>query len=85
MKLSEFIIDNNTEVIYFDETSFHSRLVQRKAWWMKGERLKIPFTENRGEGFTCMGALSKCLKNNSYFEIHKSTKGSCVINFMTNI
>jgi hypothetical protein len=24
MKLSDFILDENTEVIYFDETSFHS-------------------------------------------------------------
>ena len=24
MKLSDFIVDKNTEVIYFDETSFHS-------------------------------------------------------------
>jgi hypothetical protein len=24
MKLSDFILDDNTEVIYFDETSFHS-------------------------------------------------------------
>ena len=85
MMLSDFILDENTEVIYFDETSFHSRLIQRKAWWKRGERFKIPYTENRGEGFTLMGAISNCLKNNGYFEIHKSTKGSCVINFMTNI
>ena len=48
MKLSDFIVDENTEVIYFDETSFHSRLIQRKAWWKKGERFRIPYTENRG-------------------------------------
>ena len=24
MKLSNFIVDSNTEVLYFDETSFHS-------------------------------------------------------------
>ena len=35
MKLSDFILDDNVEVIYFDETSFHSRLVQKKAWWYK--------------------------------------------------
>jgi hypothetical protein len=85
VKLSDFILDENTEVIYFDETSFHSRLVQRKAWWRKGERLKIPYTENRGEGFTLLGAVSKCLKNKGYFEVHRSTKGACVINFMQNI
>ena len=32
-----------------------------------------------------MGAISHCLKNNGYFEVHKSTKGTCVIEFMTNI
>jgi transposase len=32
-----------------------------------------------------MGAISHCLKNNGYFEVHKSTKGACVIEYMTNI
>ncbi len=44
MKLSEFILDDNVEVIYFDETSFHSRLVQKRAWWLKGKRFKVPST-----------------------------------------
>ena len=60
-------------------------MVQKRAWWHRGQRLKIPYTENRGSGFTLMGAISHCLKNNGHFEVHKSTKGACVIEFMKNI
>jgi hypothetical protein len=59
--------------------------VQKRAWWHKGQRLKIPSTKTRGEGFTLFGAISNCLESNGYFEVHKSTKGTCVIEFMTNI
>lgn len=85
MKLSDFILDKDTEVIYFDETSFHSRMIQKRAWWKKGKRFKIPSTQIRGRGFTLFGAISHCLKNEAYFEVHKSTKGTCFMSFMKNL
>ena len=85
MKLSDFILDDNVEILYFDETSFHSRLVQKRAWWVKGKRLKVPSTKERGQGFTLFGAISPCLKGNAYFEVHNSTKGVYFMDFMKNI
>ena len=79
MKLSDFILDKDVEVIYFDETSFHSRMIQKRAWWKKGQRFRVPSTQIRGAGFTLMGALSHCLEGNAYFEVHKSTKGLCFV------
>ena len=85
MKLSDFIHDPNVEVIYFDETSWHSRMVQRRAWWFKGQRFKVTSTQERGKGWTLFGAISPCLRGNAYFEIHHSTKGVYFEEFMTNI
>ena len=85
MKLSDFIFDKATEVIYFDETSFHSRLVQKRAWWVRGMKFKIPSTKERGKGFTLFGAISNCLEGNGYFEVHRTTNSLNFIEFMTNI
>ena len=85
MKLSDFILDPNIEVIYFDESSFHSQMTQTRAWWWKSKKLKIPSTYARGTGFTLYGAVSPCLKGNAYFEIHKSTKGEFYMSYMKNL
>ena len=45
----------------------------------------MPSTEERGQGFTLYGAISPCLKDNGYFEVHNSTKGPYYIEFMRNI
>ena len=81
----EFIHEDPAKVIYFDETSWNSRMVQRRAWWFKGKTFKVSSTQERGTGWTLFGAISPCLKGNAYFEIHNSTKGIFFEEFMTNI
>ena len=60
-------------------------MIQKKAWWKNGDRFKVPSTQIRGKGFTLFGAVSHCLKNKAYFEVHKTTKGVCFVEFMKNI
>ena len=74
-KLREFIFDDKVAVIYFDETTFHSRMTQSRAWTAE-KKLKVPSTKIRGSGFTVFGAVGECLKDNGYFEIHDKTKGT---------
>ena len=83
-KLREFIFDDDTHVIYFDETSFHSWQHQRRAWSSLC-KVKVPSTKLRGANFTLYGAISDCLRDSAYFEVHDSTNGVDFLAFMGNM
>jgi len=59
--------------------------VQKRAWWVKGERFRVPATHKRGSNFTLFGAISPCLIDNSYFEVYPSTKGIYFEEFVKNL
>ena len=66
--------------------TFYTRcMTQSKVWWKRGKSFRVPIPQNRGSGITLFGAISHCLQNKGYFEVHHSTNGDSVINFMTNI
>ena len=85
IKLGEYISEPNTVMGYFDETSMHSQLIQRKVWYFKGVQLKIPSTKVRGKNFTVMGILSEALPDCGYFEVVPKTNKICFLEFMRNL
>ena len=89
--------DPNVVMMYFDvsfkscsslflqETSFNSRMIQKKAWFFRQKQLKVPSTKIRGKGATIMGTISKCLPNNGYFQIVEKTSKICFMEYLNNL
>jgi hypothetical protein len=89
MRMSDWIMEGRP-VIYFDETTFSPDMHQKKAWYYRGRRFAVPLRKQsmkRGEkyGFSVYGAVSECIKNGGYFELHQSSNKEDFCAFMERL
>jgi transposase len=89
MRMSDWIVEDRP-VIYFDETTFNPDMHQKKAWYYRGSRFAMPLRKQsmkKGEkcGFSVYGAVSTCIKNGGYFELHSSSNKNDFCAFMERL
>ena len=85
--LAEGIV-NNQPIIYVDETTFRTDMVQKKSWYFKKQRFQVPAArmQNQGASFTVYGALGECLQGKGfYYAIGDSTNSDDFLDFITNL
>ena len=85
MNLTEYIFEKHP-IIYFDQTSFRSDLVQKKTWFYNKKRFTVPAAKVQGAAFTVYGAVGECIQGNCfYYEIHDSTNMTDFKQFVQNL
>ena len=89
MRMSEWITEGR-HVIYFDETTFSPDMHQKKVWYHRGVRFPMPIrkqamTKDSKYGFTVYGAVSQCIKNGGFFEVHESSNRDDFCGFMKRL
>ena len=87
MKLQEYIFGEEP-VIYLDQTTFRTDMVQKKAWFYKGQRFPVPLAKGKDKGFsfTVFGAVGHCIRGNGFFhEIHEATTAEAFSHFVVNL
>ena len=89
MLLIEYIIADRP-LMYFDETTFNGDMHMKKAWFVKGQRFAMPIikqAQKKGvkQGFTVYGTVGESIKDNGYFEIHKSSNKVDFMGYMARL
>ena len=86
MRLTEYIFEQQHPIIYLDQTSFRSDMVQKKIWFYSKHRFVVPAAKVQGAAFTVYGAVGECIQDKCfYYEIHDSTNMDDFKQFIQNL
>ena len=74
-KLLANIMDSKEhDLLFIDESSFHSWLAKGKAWQREDQVIEVPLNKTQHR-ITVFGAIGTALKNNMFCELYNTTNG----------
>ena len=63
------------QLIFVDESSFHSWLSKDKAWSREDQIIEVPLNKLQHR-ITCFGAIGNALKGNMFCQLYNTTNGA---------
>ena len=66
------MLSSNHELLFFDESSFHSWMAKGKAWTRDDQVIEVPLNKIQHR-VTVFGAIGQALKNNMFCELFSTT------------
>ena len=69
------------DLLFIDESSFHSWLAKGKAWQREDQVIEVPLNKDQHR-ITVFGAIGTALKNNMFCELYNTTNGENFCKFL---